>query len=132
MTAMELHQESPNRTVRTVVKPRLRTRIASVLVAVGIMGGIGVTTAMPAQATTSYCGDGVCTVYLDWNETVNLSQGRLPRVNTGIARLNVPITVGLAGHMLIAKGWVWRGNCVAFTANVRPWATQGMFGWRCR
>ena len=132
MSAVQLHQESAGQAARPAAKPPLRTRIASVLVALGIMAGIGLTTAAPSQASTTYCGNGACTVYLNWTETVNLSNGRPPRVITPVPQLTVAINAGLWGHVLIAKGWVWRGNCVAFTANVRPWASQGMTGWRCR
>jgi hypothetical protein len=108
----------------------LRRKISALLVTFALMAGLGLAVAAPSQATSSYCGSGQCTVYLDWNETVALSKGRVPSFNAG--PLTVPIRTGLVGHVLIAKGWVNRGNCVAFTANVRPWANQGMLGWRCR
>jgi hypothetical protein len=109
----------------------IRRRIASVVAAIVIMASISLGVAAPSQAATSYCGDGRCTVYLNWTETVNLSNGRPPKVVTPFPQLTLAINAGLWGHVLIAKGWVWRGYCVAFTADVRPWASQGMMGWRC-
>lgn len=130
MTTVELHQGSPD---RNVAKPRLRTRIASVLVAVSLMGGIGVATAMPAQAATSSCNKYGCTVYLNWEETKALSKGKLPKtLKVAKAGMVGPIMVGLAGHILIAKGWVAREKCVTFTADIRPWASQAMSGAPCR
>lgn len=108
----------------------LRRKISALLVTFGLMAGLSLAVAAPSQAASSYCGNGQCTVYLNWDETVALSRGRVPNFNAG--PLTAPIRAGLIGHALIAKGWVNRGNCVAFTANVRPWANQGMLGWRCR
>lgn len=121
------HEVSP----RSMALRRIRRRIASVVAALLVMASMSLGAAAPSQAATSYCGDGRCTVYLNWSETVALSNGKVPKIVTPIAKLGPVITAGLWGHVLIAKGWVWRGNCVAFTADVRPWASQGMMGWRC-
>ena len=109
-----------------------RRRLATFVTTLVIMAAVSVGVAAPSQAASTYCSNGQCTTYLNWSETVNLSNGRPPRIVTPVPQLTAAINAGLWGHVLIAKGWVWRGNCVAFTANVRPWATQGMTGWRCR
>ncbi|MFC5125055.1 hypothetical protein ACFPRL_17245 [Pseudoclavibacter helvolus] len=85
--------------------------------------------AAPSEAATSRCGSGTCTVYLTKSETVALSNGKVPNINLGA--LTVPYRVLAYGHVAIAKGWVARGNCVGFTVSIKPWATQGMFGYRC-
>lgn len=82
-----------------------------------------------ASAATTQCGPGVCTVYLNKAETGALAAGRVPNLNLGA--FTVPYKIAAYGHVAIAKLWVQRGNCVGFTLNIRPWATQGMFGWRC-
>lgn len=109
----------------------IRRRILSLFTALVILTAASLGLAAPSQAATSRCGNGQCTVYLNWTETVALSKGRPPRIVTPVPHLTLAINAGLQGHVLIAKGWVWRGYCVAFTADVRPWATQGMTGWRC-
>ena len=54
---------------------------------------------------------------------------RVPSLNLG--PLTVPYRVLALGHVVIAKDYARRGMCVGFTINLRPWATQGMFGYRC-
>lgn len=135
MSAIELtpHASPASDTApRTAPLRVLGRRLVTLVTALAIMAAISVGVAAPSQAASTYCSNGQCTTYLNWNETVNLSNGRPPRIVTPVPQLTLAINAGLWGHVLIAKGWVWRGNCIAFTANVRPWATQGMTGWRCR
>ncbi|MEV8150519.1 hypothetical protein AB0O52_20545 [Arthrobacter sp. NPDC080073] len=100
--------------------------------ALAIMIGATLGAAAPSQAATTYCGNGACTLYLNWNETNSLANWRPPQLNIPDPRLYAAYVALAAAHVFIAKGWVWRGDCVGFTINIRPWATQGMFGWRCR
>jgi hypothetical protein len=110
-------------------KSSLRRRIISFFAVFAITAGILMGGAAPSQAATAYCGSGSCTVYLNKTETRNLSQGRVPRLSLGA--LTGPYLTLAYGHIWIAKGWVSRGYCVGFRVDIRPWATQGMFGWRC-
>lgn len=109
---------------------RARKALVAIAVAFSLaIVGVGVSPASSASAATSNCGSGACTVYLTKAETIALSQGRVPRVNIGA--LTIPFTALALGHVGIAKLWVNRGYCVAFTVNIRPWANQGMLGYRC-
>lgn len=122
---------APSQVKKPYTKKPLHRRLTALAIALVMMLGISLAAATPSQAATATCGNGRCTVYLSWNETVALSQGKVPTVaNAG--NYVAPIRAGLIGHIWIAKGWVNRGNCVAFTFDIRPWANQGMMGWRCR
>ena len=110
----------------TEVKNRLVTLVASTVVATALLSGIA---AAPANAASGGCANGACTVYLTKAETQSLAAGRVPAMNLGA--LTMPYRVLAIGHVLIAKDYARRGMCVGFTLNVRPWATQGMFGFRC-
>lgn len=114
--------------IPTTRRRKLRLATITMAVTTALVTG-GLLAAAPASAASSQCGSGTCTVLLTKSETLALSQGRVPNLNLGPYTL--PYRALAYGHVVIAKGWVARGNCVGFTVNVRPWATQGMFGYQC-
>jgi hypothetical protein len=109
-------------------RPRLRRGLAVIAVAATLAAG-PVLTATPANAASASCGSGSCTVYLNKAETATLASGRVPNIPLG--PFTVPFRVAAYGHVGIARLWQSRGYCVAFTLNIRPWASQGMLGARC-
>jgi hypothetical protein len=118
-----------------------RTALAAVAVVAALVLGGSIAPISPAAAQSQVeasvaatharvnCSNGACTVYLNRAETLALSQGRVPNINLGV--LTIPFRVLALGHVWVAKGWVSRGYCVAFTLNIRPWKPQGMTGAYC-
>lgn len=134
---MSTNTETHNGTTRSSVTPARRVLMAAALLfalfatlLVGAQEARAADLGSAAHGATASCSNGACTVRLNWAETVALSQGRIPNINLGA--LTVPFRVLAYGHVLVAKGWVARGTCVAFTVNIRPWASQGMLGTPCR
>jgi len=114
------------------MKNNSSTRTRRIVMTAAVLAGAAAATlglATPANAATTACGGLTCTVYLDRGETAALAQGRVPNLNLGAFTL--PYKALAYGHVVIAKGWAARGNCVAFQVSLLPWATQGMAGWRC-
>ena len=119
--------------------------IVGLALALGLLTGIGslpasaqdkprpvVADAASAHRVTGGCSNGACTVYLDKSSTIDLANGRVPAPPAAVTGVLRAAYYALAyGHVLIAKGWVARRTCVAFTLNIRPWVSQGLVGWRC-
>lgn len=120
---------------------RTGQRLIVLIVMLMAVAGLSVTTAGAASAapaavgtlattTVTGCWDGRCTVYLSQSETRALGSAKLPK-----ASLASPfawlLTVTARTHIWIARQYAAHNYCSAFTLNIRPWATQGYYGYRC-
>jgi hypothetical protein len=123
----------PSKTAVVIPTSRqaFRRRVILLISAVMVALSIGVSTA-PANAAVSYCGDGRCTVYLSKSETRAFASGRIPAPPASLDwRLRSGYYSLAYAHRWIAGQYASRGWCSAFTLNIRPWATQGYYGYAC-
>lgn len=103
-----------------------------ILMVVGIAAGLMLTTASPANAATTQCGNGRCTVYLSKAETQAMAQGRAPAISPAAPwQLKASYYALVQGHRFFAQQYANRGWCPAFLLSVRPWDNQGYTGYRC-
>lgn len=72
-----------------------------------------------------------CWVKLNWKETKKFANGAYLPPGPTTSVWSGLWTIFVAGHRLIAKGWVSRGRCVVFTFSPVPWEGRGMSGYAC-
>ncbi|MCX6400146.1 MAG: hypothetical protein NTX33_09475 [Propionibacteriales bacterium] len=117
---------------RTDTSLTWRSRAALLLAALVAATLLGLGTATPAEATVTSCKDGRCTIYLSQSETRALANGRTPAPPSWTPWQIKGAYYALAlGHRWFAQQYARQGKCSAFTLNVRPWATQGYYGYSC-
>jgi hypothetical protein len=119
-------------TTRPVRRLSLRARVLTTFALLAALVGLPVLTAAPANAAVAGCWDGRCTVYLSKSETRALAAGRVPAPPASLDwRLRSAYYTMAWGHRWFAQQYANRGQCSAFTLNIRPWATQGYYGYSC-
>jgi hypothetical protein len=108
-----------------------RRMVLAALALATAFGGVAISVA-PAEASVTYCGDGRCTVYLSKSETRAMAGGQVPPANSvPPGPLRNAYYALVYGHRFFAGQYANQGKCSAFTLNVRPWATQGYYGYSC-
>lgn len=101
------------------------------LVAALTTGGLLATPAS-AEASVAYCGDGRCTVYLSQSETRSLANGNIPSPPSWTPwQIKAAYWASAQTHRWIAGQYANRGWCSGFNLDIRPWASQGYFGYAC-
>lgn len=111
---------------------RLRARLALMVTALVAIVALPALAAAPAQASVSHCGNGQCTIYFSQSETKQLGQGRIPAPPAGVpGQIRVAYYASAQAHRWFATQYGKQNKCSAFTLNIRPWATQGYYGYTC-
>jgi hypothetical protein len=119
-------------TTRAARRISLRARVLTAFALLAVLLGMPVLTAAPANAAVAGCSNGQCTVYLSKSETRSLAAGRVPAPAASLDwRLRSAYYAMALGHRWFAQQYANRGQCSAFTLNIRPWATQGYYGYNC-
>lgn len=134
---------SPNLTVASTVdkaeglvrssRPRRRlARVAVTLTSLLVLLGVPLLTAAPANASVAGCWDGRCTIYLSINETKAVGAGRVPAPPAWTPRqIKSAYYASAYAHRYFAYKYGSWNMCSAFTLDIRPWASQGYYGYRC-
>jgi hypothetical protein len=137
------HSSIQTGTASTVVDPepfpalgqqvaRRAGRIAAILAGLLMMIGLPLLTTAPANASVAGCWDGRCTIYLSINETKALGAGRIPAPPSWVPwQIRTAYYASAYAHKYFAYKYGSWNYCSAFTLNIRPWATQGYYGYRC-
>lgn len=121
---------STNSTSGRNVKRLLTTALTAGALATTI-GIAGLATAAPAEAASVSCGSGRCTVWLNKTETRALGSGKVPRPPAMAPQLTASYYALAYVHKWIAGQYANRGWCSGIRVDIRPWATQGYFGYPC-
>lgn len=110
----------------------IRNRVTSVLLSAAAATGIALAAAPAADASTTSCGGGRCTVYLSKSETRAMAAGRAPALPAAVPiPLRVSYTALVQGHRWIAQQYANQGKCSAFRLSIYPWESQGYAGYSC-
>lgn len=110
----------------------IRRSIASLAVAGAVLAGGAVVSPQSAEAAVSSCGNGRCTLYLSQTETRALANGRVPAPPAALPwQIKSAYWATAQTHRWIAGQYANRGWCSGFRLDIRPWATQGYFGYAC-
>lgn len=86
----------------------------------------------PSPSAVASCGNGRCTLYMSINETKALGRGIIPPLPAWVPwQIQAAYRVSAVAHRWFASVYGSRNWCSAFVLDIRPWATQGYYGYPC-
>ncbi|MGG7105056.1 hypothetical protein [Rhodococcus sp. 24CO] len=114
------------------VRRRVQRVMALMVAAFAVVLGVMATSSATANAVSTQCGGGRCTVYLSKSETAAMAQGRAPALPAATPwQIKASYVALVQGHRWFAQQYTNRGWCSAFRLSIYPWESQGYTGYRC-